>query len=28
MCPYVIVYETTPDRVVILRVWHGAQQRP
>ena len=28
IAPYIIVYETTsPDRVEILRVWHGAQDR-
>lgn len=26
--PYVIVYDVTPPRVTILRVWHGAQNRP
>ncbi len=26
--PYVIVYEVHQSRVVILRVWHGAQDRP
>jgi toxin ParE1/3/4 len=27
--PYIIVYEVAePDRVTILRVWHGAQDRP
>ena len=25
--PYVIVYDVTPGRVTILRVWHGAQDR-
>ena len=25
--PYVIVYEVRPDRVAILRIWHGAQRR-
>ncbi|MEE3623233.1 type II toxin-antitoxin system RelE/ParE family toxin [Nitrospirillum sp. BR 11752] len=25
--PYVIVYEIMDDEVVILRVWHGAQDR-
>jgi toxin ParE1/3/4 len=25
--PYVIVYDVGPDRVTILRVWHGAQDR-
>ncbi|HIJ63582.1 MAG TPA: type II toxin-antitoxin system RelE/ParE family toxin, partial [Rhodospirillaceae bacterium] len=25
--PYVIVYDATPHRVTILRVWHGAQNR-
>ncbi|MDE1145397.1 MAG: type II toxin-antitoxin system RelE/ParE family toxin [Azospirillaceae bacterium] len=25
--PYVIVYETVKDTVVILRIWHGAQDR-
>jgi toxin ParE1/3/4 len=29
LAPYVIVYEVAePDRVTILRVWHGAQDRP
>lgn len=28
IAPYIIVYEVTAsDRVEILRVWHGAQQR-
>ena len=26
--PYVIVYDVTPPRVTILRVWHGAQNHP
>ncbi|TWB18972.1 addiction module RelE/StbE family toxin [Nitrospirillum amazonense] len=25
--PYVIIYEIMDDEVVILRVWHGAQDR-
>jgi addiction module RelE/StbE family toxin len=25
--PYIVVYEITHDTVVVLRVWHGAQQR-
>ena len=25
--PYIIVYDVTPNRVIILRVWHGAQNR-
>ena len=25
--PYIIVYEVGEDRVLILRVWHGAQRR-
>ena len=25
--PYIIVYEVGDDRVTILRIWHGAQQR-
>ena len=26
--PYIIVYEIDKDDVTILRVWHGAQNRP
>lgn len=26
--PYVVVYEVREDAVVILRLWHGAQDRP
>ena len=26
--PYVIVYEVAEDRVLILRIWHAAQDRP
>lgn len=26
--PYIIVYDVVPARVTILRVWHGAQNRP
>lgn len=26
--PYVIVYDVGATRVTILRVWHGAQNRP
>lgn len=26
--PYIIVYDVAPARVTILRVWHGAQNRP
>lgn len=26
--PYVIVYDVGTTRVTILRVWHGAQNRP
>ena len=26
--PYVIVYGAHQGRVVVLRVWHGAQDRP
>ena len=25
--PYVLIYETSPEAVVILRIWHGVQQR-
>jgi len=25
--PYVMVYDVTPSRVTILRIWHGAQDR-
>ena len=25
--PYIIVYDVTPNRVTILRVWHAAQNR-
>lgn len=25
--PYVIVYDVEPERVSILRIWHGAQSR-
>jgi plasmid stabilization system protein ParE len=25
--PYVLVYDITPNRVIVLRVWHGAQER-
>ena len=27
MWPYVVVYRIEPEAVVILRVWHGAQDR-
>lgn len=26
--PYVMVYEVQEDAVMILRIWHGAQDRP
>ena len=26
--PYVLVYRVRSDAVVILRIWHGAQDRP
>jgi plasmid stabilization system protein ParE len=26
--PYVVVYGVRGDQVVILRIWHGAQDRP
>jgi plasmid stabilization system protein ParE len=26
--PYVLVYEVQQDAVSILRIWHGAQDRP
>jgi plasmid stabilization system protein ParE len=26
--PYVIVYEIHGDQVFIMRIWHGAQDRP
>ena len=26
--PYVLVYEVRHDSVVVLRLWHGAQDRP
>jgi len=26
--PYVVVYEVVSDRVLILRIWHAAQDRP
>lgn len=26
--PYVLVYEVQEEAVVILRVWHGARERP
>nr|WP_246138692.1 type II toxin-antitoxin system RelE/ParE family toxin [Nitrospirillum amazonense] len=25
--PYVIIYEVMDDEIIILRVWHGAQDR-
>ena len=26
--PYIVVYGVHQDRIVILRIWHGAQDRP
>lgn len=26
--PYVVIYEVQAETVVILRIWHGAQDRP
>jgi len=26
--PYLILYDVPPERVTVLRVWHGAQDRP
>jgi toxin ParE1/3/4 len=26
--PYILVYEMRRDLVVVLRIWHGAQDRP
>lgn len=25
--PYILIYETKSDAVIILRVWHGSRQR-